>query len=122
MTPCKCFDPAKPVQTRSGGPARILITDRKDTDGRSIAFLRLAAFGDDLEVVDYAYPDGRRARNDETPWDLVNIPEKKTLYVNVFKGEKFWISGPYTSEDGAKKWTGSQLSDYLGTFPITVEL
>lgn len=65
------FDPTKPVQTRSGKPARILATDLA---GRMPLVAAVPAFYGSGEAVHRYYADGRASRYDEQPLDLVNVP------------------------------------------------
>lgn len=83
----KPFDPTKPVACRDGTPARIICSDRK-APGYSIVALYSNETGN--EGISYHYDDGRKCdifRNkvpDEYPWDLVNVPERKSVFVNVY--------------------------------------
>lgn len=74
------FDPTKPVQTRSGRPARIVCTDRAGDDPI------LALVGTDkngsIEVPHVYRLDG--TRNGFPPYfDLVNVPEVTVTYRRV---------------------------------------
>jgi len=79
----KKFDPTKPVQTRAGQPATILATDI-DNPSYPIA-ARVRREDNSLEVIMGYRANGQRfpfAHNDH---DLVNMPEKRTLFMNVPK-------------------------------------
>lgn len=75
------IDFKKPVQTRRGYPVTILTTD-----GRG-----------NYPVVGYIWErtdvhtwmrSGRYFADLEGPLDLINVPEKRTAYVNIVKGAK----------------------------------
>lgn len=71
----KKFDPTKPVQTRDGRPARIICTDRYESNGQFpiVALVNVGAY----EQVSYHRTDGRTT-NYPTP-DLVNILKRKQV-------------------------------------------
>jgi len=74
------FDPSKPVQTRDGRPARILCTDVKNDQ-----FPICAAFWrNGVELADLFARDGKFYSDHECNSDLINIPEKRVGYVNVY--------------------------------------
>jgi hypothetical protein len=76
------FDPTKPVQTRDGRKARIICTDMVDERYPIVALI--------TEETDREFPvsftaDGRildSAREHDN--DLVNIPEKREGWINVY--------------------------------------
>lgn len=74
------FDPTKPVQTRSGKPARILCTDRKYWDGTR-PLVALVSGGDGEEQLG-TYPASGRFLDggSDDPDDLVNVPEQTKTY------------------------------------------
>lgn len=82
----KMFDPALPVTTRDGRPARILAADRKplttaDPGLTIVALIRSPHGG---ELVKKFYPDGRASSlRDNSPNDLVNVLPETTEYVNL---------------------------------------
>lgn len=82
MTIDKPFDPNKPVQTRDGCKARILCTDR-NMPGYPIIALHYAH---GFEHVFSHKADGRLNSSREMKEDLVNVPERKTVYVNMYAG------------------------------------
>ncbi len=74
------FDPAKPVQTRDGRPARIVCTDTKS--GNPI--LALVTLKDGQEVPMQFSTNGQTYKREEGAFDLINIPETRTLYVHAY--------------------------------------
>lgn len=81
------FDPTKPVQTRDGRKARIIATDAKLTDGRSIIALVERTNGG--EMARYVYEDGSWFGSYVTdPSDLINVPEETVEYRTVALGER----------------------------------
>ena len=71
----------KPVYTRDGRKVRIICFDAK-CDNRSI--IALIEDGKDEEVHKF-HKDGRLFRLDESPKDLMMLPEKKEGWVNVYR-------------------------------------
>lgn len=76
------LDPTKPVQAREGRAARIVCTDRKCRSEYPI--IALVEQLDGVEEVFRFTRDGRFIDNTTDAMDLVNIPEKKTVYVNMY--------------------------------------
>lgn len=75
----KPFDPSKPVQTRDGRKARIIAAD---IFGRPHALVALVNNGKMEETLTY-FTDGRYYSSEDSPLDLVNIPEKVERWINV---------------------------------------
>lgn len=76
------FDPTKPVQTRDGRSARIICTDKK---GEAPIVALVSAISGDSEITYSFFLDGSFYCDDGTyPLDLVNTPEEKTLWLNVY--------------------------------------
>jgi hypothetical protein len=74
------FDPKKPVQTRNGRPARILCADAKG----AFPIIALLTMSDGSEAVNIYYAEGNVRSPHESaihPFDLVNVPEKRTITV-----------------------------------------
>jgi hypothetical protein len=87
---CKPFDPSKPVQTRDGRSARILATDFKATSGYNWSIVAAIKNVDDTETLYKYYSNGSFGRGLKTPeephhLDLVNVPEIKVVYRNIYK-------------------------------------
>ena len=78
------FDPTKPVQTRSGRPARILCTDFKDPEYPIIAAVMCEDGSEDHQSFT---ADGRMysARHMDEQ-DLINTTERKSFWINAFAG------------------------------------
>lgn len=72
------LDLNKPVQTRDGRKARIICTDAKGAHP-IIALIE----GDPYEEV-YHYLNNGTSSNEATGYNLINIPEEKELWVNVY--------------------------------------
>ncbi len=79
----KPFDPTKPVQFSDGQKARILCTDFKATDGRSILAARLNPSGEEMTI--QVHPNGKHCES-SCGLDLVNIHEsfRREVWVNVY--------------------------------------
>lgn len=78
------IDLTKPVQTRDGRPARIICTDRKVP---SFPVGALVTESDGLEIFRAYKENGRAPGCPPGGWDdldLVNVPEEKVRYVNVY--------------------------------------
>lgn len=75
----KTFDPTKPVQTRDGRKARILATDLSGS--YSIAAVITEDNGE-IFLERFA-SDGRELFAEETPLDLVNVPERTERFFAI---------------------------------------
>lgn len=76
----KPFDPTKPC-TFNGRPARIICTDRKNTNGSSILFLY--GYTNGAEGLLYATADGTVPGFPKIP--LVNVPDRSSRFINLYK-------------------------------------
>jgi hypothetical protein len=76
------FDPTKPVQTRDGRPARILAQDLVHPNYTYVAAI-MREDGCESAIVLNQY--GRQWAGVERPSDLINIPERVTKYLNLYK-------------------------------------
>ena len=85
------FDPTKPVRTRDGRQARILATDL-DSHRPIVAAVR--SFGGGETLHEYL-SNGRNYDYNDKPLDIVNIPEKHTIEIYVYRG----IHGPAVTAD-----------------------
>lgn len=95
------FDPSKPVQTRDGRKARIICTDARLRDGRTIA--ALVDMGDHESGWQFL-PSGQHDADREDSIDLINIPVKREGWVSVSStpGGSRWISGtPWPTKERA---------------------
>lgn len=79
----KELDLNKPVQTRDGHEARIICTDRKHKDYPVIA---LITEKDRKETLKSFTLDGRYLEDTKRPNDLINVPEKKEGWINLYCG------------------------------------
>lgn len=78
MNTNKPFDPDKPVQSRSGMKAKILMKDGNFSNGESILAVFTTPSGKQLSR--YLYKDGNYYSNgNPCDMDLINIPEKHTI-------------------------------------------
>lgn len=77
----KKFDPTKPVQTRDGRKARIVDTNYK---GGPKSILAIVTLNSTLEAAHAYNKDGSYLTNMTQDLDLINIPEKYTLWVNLY--------------------------------------
>jgi hypothetical protein len=81
----KAFDPTKPVQTRDGRPARILCTDKRGNGYPILALITEDSgeeFACSFTVNGHNCSDGLDGL--ELPCDLVNVPEKREGWINVY--------------------------------------
>ncbi len=107
----KAFDLTKPVQTRSGKPARIVCTDVKG--GLPIGYLLLHNNAD----AEYFYRvrgDGRRNDFSESDFDLVNVPVKTSRFTVVYR--HFYGMNQANLQDalGKGRRNGSRVSPFEG--------
>ena len=72
----------KPVQTRDGRNVRIIATDRKG-DYPIVVLIEEC----ESQILLYT-KEGHHIINCKTETDLINVPEKQYLYINVYKHYK----------------------------------
>ena len=78
------FDPTKPVQTRDGRKARI-VSDKVSRGGYKYIAIISEESGDEWSgtfISDGSY----YASGDACHRDLINVPEKREMWVNVYDG------------------------------------
>lgn len=94
------FDPTKPVQTRIGRKARIICTDAKGPH----PIVALVDDGDG-EVITLYHASGNVAwGGPKERSDLVNIPTKRKVWVNVHSYRSLTsVAGPYDTREEADK-------------------
>lgn len=94
------LDLTAPVQTREGNSVRILATNRK---GRyPVVGLVLVGDREDLSSwTDDGRPHERIA--EELPGDLVNVPQQRTVWVNVYGGKIGMSTLAHPSREAAEK-------------------
>ena len=113
------LDLTKPVQTRSGHPARILCTDLVSYIGRYPIVAAVRYDGDSHESLHVYTRDGKYIEidKDEDPRDLVNVPAVRHEFVNVIESswsESGHINRMYVDEAEARADT-VRYSGYVGT-------
>lgn len=117
----KKLDTTRPVQTRDGRPARILCTDFMSIANAPLVVAIAEAGGEHLAL---ATENGRRSQHEECPADILNVPEKVTLWVNIHRADNTLIPGNvlYPNEDTAKEAAGWSSYSYVATVPVTFEV
>jgi len=92
------FDPNKPVQFRHAPEkVRILATDLKSKYPIVIAVTD--CWGE--ESVQRREVDGRVTANKETPYDLVNVPKKREVWINLYDTEGVFFGCAYSTREQA---------------------
>ena len=76
------IDFSKPVQTRDGRKVRILCTDMKGDMGDTV--VGIIAEGDSEEVLTWKTDGVYNRAGDETSCDLINVPETRVVWVNMY--------------------------------------
>ena len=93
------IDLKKPVQTRDGKAARIICTDRTNSEYPVVALVYLPDdFGEQLET--YTLKGRYSQANVDNPYDLVNVPEEKVTYL-TYLPENLELRGCFSSESVA---------------------
>lgn len=105
------FDPNKPVQTRSGNKARIICTDSRNKKFPIVALI--TAGGE--EIVASFSSNGSYTSGGCDSWDLVNIPEERVRFVNIYKSRAYFGTHD-TKEDAYSK----RLEGWLGCLKLTI--
>lgn len=92
------FDPTKPVMTRDGRPARIICTDRRaPASGHNIIALVTEGIG---EFTWHFYSDGSHIKNTISRNDLVNIPVKRSGWINIYEDNNGpWFHDIYDTKE-----------------------
>jgi hypothetical protein len=90
------LDLTKPIQTRDGHPARVLVSDIKGADDRVVALIDMGP----EEILAVRTKDGvLNADKTESDGDLVNAD---VAFVNVYTNpEDSWLSSPYSTKEEA---------------------
>lgn len=78
------FDPTKPVQTRDGQKAEILRYDLNNEDWPIVAVITRP---DGQQWAGTFGSGGRYSTYNEREYDLVNVPEKARVWVQIFRNE-----------------------------------
>lgn len=98
------LDLTKPVQTRDGRPVRILCTDRKSTlMDKPVVGLVTNKSGS--EILDFWSLTGAKGTSIACEGDLVNVPERKSKWMNMYGGELggFFHSSRQACEESAQR-------------------
>lgn len=104
----KKFDPTKPVQTQDGHKARILATNIKLGPHNSDMIVALITDRDGFEHSYWYYPNGRSVIDDST-LNLVNIPVKYSMYLNIYKDTSGFYGFARDSLEQAKKQSSADI-------------
>ena len=88
------IDLTKPVQTRDGRKVRVLCTDRLGYE----SVVCLITEGDGREVVACRAPGGQFLTDKESGRDLINVPEKRVVWVNMLPDV---VAKAFASKHGA---------------------
>lgn len=91
----KPFDPTKPVQTRDGRKARIICTDMQ-SDHPIVALIKAELCPERMQIY---FRDGLCFAHRESADDLINIPERKSQWFNVYHSAQWY----YSSKNGAQE-------------------
>lgn len=112
-----------PVQTRDGRKARIICVDRKCYKGRE-TILALVQGENDVEQCTPYFSNGNYFGDREGTGDLVNIPQKITLFVNIYKiGERKHYPGSilYDTPEAAEEAINNAEA-YIATAKVEFEV
>jgi hypothetical protein len=94
------FDPNKPVKLRDrSAQVRILATDLQCGCPIVIA----VKTPDGAEHTQLRFPDGRCYPNRDDPYDLVNVPEKHELWINLYHTEGVFFGCAYPTREQANE-------------------
>lgn len=94
----KKFDPTKPVQTRGGYLARIICTNKEVSENYNFPIVALIKLPTDVveRIEAYTSKGYYSASEVEHSLDLINIPEEKIGWINVYSSTK--INHAYAGE------------------------
>ena len=87
-------DFTKPVQTRNGLPVTIITTE-----GRGL--FPIIGYMGDSNYIESWLSNGKGHKHKDSCYDLINVPEKRVGYINIFQHEN--SSGVYKSRGSADK-------------------
>lgn len=105
------FDPKKPVRTRDGHHARIICTDKRG----AYPIVALVSDGGIESPCTYTINGEFSTSRENTPLDLINAPERKTRWLNVYDDV---TSESHNSRGDADK---ARSPDALGLVSLTFE-
>jgi hypothetical protein len=87
------FDPKEPVQFRyAPEQVRVVATDLKD-DRPIVIAVTIAG----KETIGYRHADGRVISDRDSPYDLVNVPKKHEVWINLYNEENAFFGCAYPS-------------------------
>jgi hypothetical protein len=102
------FDPTKPpFRTRNGRPARIICTDRRGEDDPILALVDNGNGGEELNSYK---SNGRYLFGRETEHDLVNVPQKRKRWLNIYRGNYSGELCPTRDEADANAVIGARIA------------
>jgi hypothetical protein len=91
------FDPKEPVQFRyAPEQVRVVATDLKD-DRPIVIAVTIAG----KETIGYRHADGRVISDRESPYDLVNVPKKHEVWINLYDTEEVFFGCAYPTREQA---------------------
>ena len=90
-------DFTKPVQTRSGLPVTIITTEGR---GRC----SIIGYLGEQDCLTHWLSDGRYTHASKTKHDLINVPKKRVMYVNIYRErEDLFYSSEFPLEAGVER-------------------
>jgi len=93
----KKFDPKEPIQFRHAPEqVRIVATDLKD-DRPIVIAVTIAG----KETIGFRHADGRVISDRENPYDLVNVPKKHEVWINLYDTEEVFFGCAYSTREQA---------------------
>ena len=107
------LDLSKPVRTRDGRPARIICTDCR---GSEYTLVALVTYNDGAERPRRFTASGA-FHNECTSLGLVNVPEKRSMWVNIYPYGRVCVHETRASVDA-----GAELNSRLACVEITYEV
>ena len=97
-------DWTKPIQTRDGRPARVLCTDL-GSEANCPVVVAVQSAASSAETVTQRPLNGRFYVIDkEHPSDIINVPEKRTVYINFYEDG---VRTTWNTREGADKEAAS---------------
>jgi cell wall assembly regulator SMI1 len=111
------FDPSKPVMTRDGRTARILCTDLAGQQPIAAAVMRR----DGVESLSTHYANGEFWSPSARHHDLINVPEERTVWVNVFEDLKIDHGWASKEEADTAALKGAMIAR-IACIPLTYEI
>ena len=110
-------NPNRKVVTRAGRNVRIICTDRNSDDHPIIALLQ----GPVCENTCFYRRDGLWLDNSETPIDLLFAPEKKSGWINVYRGNEGYNTFVCNRIFATKEEAQKEKRDIIATIKIEWE-